>query len=131
MTANPDKLAGPPWYQFSLREIFMVALVIGVVAAIWYQSQEIARLNRELNRLLDRSHITGEPLKFSGTVRGSLVRRDGDDKPQFLQADGSRIDVFETFALVYIVDRQSPETVTQMEFIPRDRLLQLWLQPPK
>jgi hypothetical protein len=116
------------WYQFRIRELLLLALLLGLVGAVWQEGRQIEELRRELHK---KPGVSSELLKYSGVASGSIIHRDPDGKPRYLDANGAKVEVYETFLLVTYMNRSLPDSpITLVRFIPRDQLLELTFQPP-
>jgi hypothetical protein len=123
---------GTRWYQFRIRDLLLAAILISLMAAAWHQALQVARLTEDIDRLKQGHSLSGEALRLTGIASGSVIRRDAQGKPSYLDAYGSKVEVYETFVLVYLVDRNSPEMpVRSVQFIPRDQLIDVSFKPPK
>lgn len=114
------------WLHLTLRELLAVAAILALVVWSLVQSWQIYRLQRGLV-----GRHANQPMIYTGTAYGGITRREPSGSSSFLQCHGCKIEVYESFVLVYGDKTKNSAALVdeQIEYIPRDAVLSMAFMP--
>lgn len=114
------------WYQLSLREIIGALILTAVIGGMYLQALHLKRLEERI----EQNHARHAPI-YAGLANDSVIYRDVSGKSSYIYCRGCRIEVYETFVLIYGNKSMSHEKLKdgQIIFLPRESVAQLSFQP--
>lgn len=114
------------WYQLSLREIIGALILTAVIGGMYLQALQIKRVEQ----LIEQKQAKQSPI-YSGLANDSVIYRDASGGSAYIYCRGCRVEVYETFVLIYGDKSKGYEKLKdgQIIYLPRDIVTQLSFQP--